>query len=63
MNVNLVKNALEKCMNNIDMISKRNDKVMEIIFSAFVMFSIAIGLVDNSSPASEAEHHLSQHDT
>lgn len=59
--VSLVQNAIEKCVDSMDRISKRDDAAIENIFEALIMSGIAIGLVGNSRPASGAEHHLSHY--
>jgi len=59
--VKLVKNAIEKCVNNIDGIINREDSSIQSMVEALILSGIAIGLVGNSRPASGAEHHLSHY--
>jgi len=59
--VRLVKNAIEKCVNNIDGIINRQDSSIKSLAEALILSGAAIGLIGNSRPASGAEHHLAHY--
>jgi glycerol-1-phosphate dehydrogenase [NAD(P)+] len=59
--VQLVNNAIFKCVSNIDGIVKRDEKAIEYLFGALVLSGVAIGMVGNSRPASGAEHHMAHY--
>lgn len=59
--VKLVKNAIEKCVDNVDGIINREDSSIQSLVEALILSGVAIGLVGNSRPASGAEHHLAHY--
>lgn len=56
--VKLVKNALQKCIDNVDGIVRRDNDAIKYLMEALVLSGVAIGLFGNSRPASGAEHLL-----
>jgi glycerol-1-phosphate dehydrogenase [NAD(P)+] len=59
--VQLVKNALHKCVDNVDAIAARDSTALSYLAQGLVLSGLAIGLVGNSRPASGAEHHFSHY--
>jgi len=59
--VRLVRNALEKCISNVEGIVKRDEKAMKYMAEALIFSGVAMGLVGISRPASGAEHHLAHY--
>ncbi|RCX12739.1 glycerol-1-phosphate dehydrogenase [NAD(P)+] [Anaerobacterium chartisolvens] len=59
--VSLVKNAMDKCMGNIDGIAERDESSIRYMIEALILSGIAMGLVGSSRPASGAEHHLAHY--
>lgn len=57
----IVKSALQKCVDNIDVIVSRDAKVVDSIVDALILSGLAMGMVGNSRPASGAEHHLAHY--
>ena len=57
--VDLVRNSIEKCVNNIDGIKRKNDKSIANLVEGLILTGIAMSFVGNSRPASGSEHHLS----
>lgn len=56
--VRLMKNAVKKCVDNVDGIVKRDSKAIRYMIEALILSGIAMGLVGNSRPASGGEHHF-----
>jgi glycerol-1-phosphate dehydrogenase [NAD(P)+] len=59
--VKLVRNALQKCTENIDGIVRRDEQAIKSIVEALILSGVAIGLAGNSRPASGAEHHMAHY--
>jgi len=59
--VQLVRNALDKCISNAAGMMKYEDEAILSLTEALIFSGIAIGLVGNSRPASGAEHHLAHY--
>ncbi len=59
--VSLVKNAMDKCIGNIDGIAERDKHSIRYMIEALILSGIAMGLAGNSRPASGAEHHLAHY--
>jgi glycerol-1-phosphate dehydrogenase [NAD(P)+] len=59
--VNLVKNALKKCLDNYKGIITCDSKAIKYLTEVLILSGIAMGLVGNSRPASGAEHHLAHY--
>lgn len=59
--VNMVKNALLKCMENASNVTSKSENTIRYIFEALLLSGVAMGLVGNSRPASGAEHHLAHY--
>lgn len=59
--VELVRDALKKCVENRDKIQSRDEQVIRYIMEALVLSGLAMGMVGNSRPASGAEHHLAHY--
>lgn len=57
----IVKDALDKCLNNIDGIVAREEKAVRYIMEGLILSGIAIGLHGNSRPASGAEHNFAHY--
>jgi glycerol-1-phosphate dehydrogenase [NAD(P)+] len=57
----LVRNALQKCVDNAEGMARRDEKAIEYLTEALILSGIAMGLVGNSRPASGAEHHLAHY--
>ena len=57
----IVKQALKKCIDNIDGIAARDADAVRFVMEGLVLSGIAIGLVGNSRPASGAEHHIAHY--
>jgi glycerol-1-phosphate dehydrogenase [NAD(P)+] len=56
--VDLVKNAVQKCVDNIDGIASRNPRNIKSMFGALILSDVAIGMGVNSRPPSGSEHHM-----
>lgn len=54
----IVKTAVEKCVNEAPRIVKRDDKAIKNIVEALVLSGITIGMAGSSRPASGSEHHI-----
>mgnify|MGYP005846627949 CR=1 FL=1 len=59
--VELVRNALEKCTNNIEGIVKRQEDAIRYMAEVLILSGVAMGLVGTSRPASGAEHHMAHY--
>jgi len=59
--VELIKNAVEKCITNINGLAARDEKAVGYVMEALVLSGIAIGLHGNSRPASGAEHNFAHY--
>jgi len=57
--VDLVRNSIEKCTNNIEGIKNGNDMAIANLTEGLILTGIAMSFVGNSRPASGSEHHLS----
>jgi len=57
----LVRDAMNKCFENIEGAINRDAKAIEYIAEALILSGIAMTLSENSRPASGAEHHLSHY--
>lgn len=55
----LVKKSIEKCVNNLSGIMKREELAITRLTEGLILSGIAMNLVGNSRPASGSEHHLS----
>ncbi|HHY22651.1 MAG TPA: sn-glycerol-1-phosphate dehydrogenase [Clostridiaceae bacterium] len=56
-----VKDALEKCISNIDGIKNREEKAIKYLMEALVLAGVTMGMFGNSRPASGAEHHYAHY--
>ncbi|HOJ09791.1 MAG TPA: sn-glycerol-1-phosphate dehydrogenase [Clostridiales bacterium] len=56
-----VKNALTKCIDNIDGIRNREDEAIKYLMEALVIAGVSMGMFGNSRPASGAEHHFAHY--
>lgn len=56
--VMLVRNAINKCIENAEGLAQRNENAVKYLIDALILTGIAMGIVGNSRPASGAEHHL-----
>jgi glycerol-1-phosphate dehydrogenase [NAD(P)+] len=57
----ITKEALEKCVKNVDKISEADEEGIKILIQALIQSGLAMLLVGHSSPASAGEHHLSHY--
>ena len=57
----LVKNALKKCIDNIDGIKNREENAIKYLMEALVIAGVSMGMFGNSRPASGAEHHFAHY--
>jgi len=57
--VDLVRNSIKKCTNNIEGIKNGNDTALADLTEGLILTGIAMSFVGNSRPASGSEHHLS----
>ncbi|GAB4112772.1 MAG: hypothetical protein Kow00103_03070 [Candidatus Caldatribacteriota bacterium] len=57
--VSLVKKSVEKCIENIAGILKREEKAVAFLTEGLILSGIAMNFMGNSRPASGSEHHLS----
>lgn len=57
----LVKNALKKCIDNIDGIKNREENAIKYLMEALVIAGVTMGMFGNSRPASGAEHHFAHY--
>jgi len=57
--VDLVRNSIEKCTNNIEGIKNGHDTGLADLTEGLILTGIAMSFVGNSRPASGSEHHLS----
>lgn len=53
-----VKNALKKCVENLDGIRNRDEQAIKYLMEALVIAGVSMGMYGNSRPASGAEHHF-----
>jgi len=53
--------AVEQCINNVDLIYKRKEAAIHILTEALIISGIATSLVGNLRPVSGAEHHLAHY--
>lgn len=51
--------AVQKCIDNIDGVKKRDDEAVKNVMEGLIRTGIAMSYVNNSRPASGSEHHLS----
>ncbi len=56
-----VKNALKKCIDNIDGIKNREEDAIKYLMEALVIAGVTMGMFGNSRPASGAEHHFAHY--
>ncbi len=56
--VQLVRNALEKCIENREGIAARDEKSVRYLIEALILSGVAMGAAGDSRPASGSEHHL-----
>ena len=56
-----VKNALKKCIDNIDGIKNREEEAIKYLMEALVIAGVTMGMFGNSRPASGAEHHFAHY--
>ncbi len=59
--VALVNRAVQKCIDNLSGIAKREPNAIKALIEALIISGVAMGFVGNSRPASGAEHHLSHY--
>jgi len=59
--VTMVQNAIDKCVNNIDGIVRRDETSIKYLMEGLVYSGIAMGLAKDSRPASGAEHILAHY--
>lgn len=59
--VALVNRAVQKCIDCLGGISKREPYAIKALVEALIISGVAMGFVGNSRPASGAEHHLSHY--
>ena len=59
--VAMVQNAIDKCISNIDGIARRDDMAIKYLMEGLVYSGIAMGLAQDSRPASGAEHILAHY--
>jgi glycerol-1-phosphate dehydrogenase [NAD(P)+] len=59
--VKMVTDSMEKCINNIEGMKKREDTAIQNLMEALVVTGIAMSFVGNSRPASGSEHHLAHY--
>jgi glycerol-1-phosphate dehydrogenase [NAD(P)+] len=59
--VKLMEIAINKCVNNLNGIARRDEKALKYIIEALILSGIAMGIVGNSRPASGAEHHMAHY--
>ncbi len=52
----IVRNAYDKCVDNIDGINSQSPEAVKAVFEALVLSGMAIGLYQDSRPASGSEH-------
>lgn len=57
----LVRDAMNKCFENIEGAVNRDPKAIGYIAEALILSGVAMTLTENSRPASGAEHHLSHY--
>lgn len=57
----LVRDAMNKCFENIEGAVNRDSKAIGYIAEALILSGVAMTLTENSRPASGAEHHLSHY--
>jgi len=57
----LVRDAMNKCFENIEGAVNRDAKAIGYIAEALILSGVAMTLTENSRPASGAEHHLSHY--
>jgi|GEM_PF-27734 len=55
----LVKKSIEKCVNNLSGIMKREELAITQLIEGLILSGIAMNFVGSSRPASGSEHHLS----
>ncbi len=55
----LIREALEKCVNNADGLLKRDDAAVEAVFEGLVIGGVAMAYAGVSRPASGVEHYFS----
>ena len=60
-NAKMVRNCMEKCINNTDGIKNREDIAIKNLMESLVVTGIAMSFVGNSRPASGSEHHLAHY--
>lgn len=59
--VALVNRAVQKCIDNLGGIAKREPSALKALVEALIISGVAMGFVGNSRPASGAEHHLAHY--
>lgn len=57
----VVKDALYKCINNIEGLVVRNEEAVKYVMEGLILSGVAIGLQGNSRPASGAEHNFAHY--
>jgi glycerol-1-phosphate dehydrogenase [NAD(P)+] len=57
----LVNRAMQKCVDNLNGISKREPEAIKSLVEALIISGVAMGFIGNSRPASGAEHHLAHY--
>mgnify|MGYP001626325236 CR=1 FL=1 len=58
---NIVRNSIERCVQNVDKIKSREKSAIKNVMNALVLSGIAMLKVGNSRPASGAEHHIAHY--
>ncbi len=57
----IVKNAIDKCIANIEGIKTRDETAIKHLMEALVLAGITMGMFGSSRPASGAEHHFAHY--
>jgi len=57
----LMRNALEKCIENIDGIKNRDEQAIKYLMDALILAGITMGMYGSSRPASGAEHYFAHY--
>lgn len=57
----IVRNALEKCIENVEGIKNREETAIKHLMEALILAGITMGMFGSSRPASGAEHHYAHY--
>ena len=58
---NLMLNALQKCIDNVDKVAKRDESAIGYITEGLVLAGIAMGMYEETRPASGSEHFFAHY--